>query len=112
MTQTEMTQTEMTQTEMTQTEMAEEIKVLRQIIEGLKRNNMHLNYDVEKTREWAIVADKEIDLLKTENSMLKANAAVLNDSVTVLKDSVARLTKELAESNAENASMHEIINGL
>ena len=87
------------------TSLIEEIKVLKQIIEGLKRNNIHLNYDIEKTRQWAIAADKELDLLKTENGKL-------NDDITVLKDNHARLEKELAVYKEQNARLHEILNGL
>lgn len=90
----------------------EEIKTLRQIIVALKRNNMHLNYDVEKTRQWAISADRELDVLKGENSALQERVTVLTDDNTVLTRRVTTLTSEIQLLKEQNASLHDILNGL
>jgi chromosome segregation ATPase len=97
---------------MTTESMMEEVKTLRQIIEVLKRNNAHLNYDIEKTRQWAIKADEELDLLKRENGRLNDDITVLKYDVSVLKDNQAKLEKESAIYKEQNARLHEILNGL
>lgn len=113
----EMTQEQATQafqaTQATQANNSiEEIKTLRQIIVALKRNNMHLNYDVEKTRQWAISADRELDVLKRENSALQERVTVLTNDNTVLTRRVTTLTSEIQLLKEQNASLHDILNGL
>jgi chromosome segregation ATPase len=94
------------------TSVNEEIKTLRQIIEGLKRNNAHLNYDIEKTRQWAIKADKELDFLKRDNGKLTDEITILKYDVTVLKELNVKLEKESAIYREQNARLHEILNGM
>ena len=99
-------------TYMTTESMIEEIKTLRQIIEGLKRNNIHLNYDIEKTRQWAMKADQELDFLKRENDKLNDDITILKYDVSVLKNNNAKLENESAVYKEQNARLHEILNGL
>ena len=78
---------------------------MRTIIDGLKRNNVYLNYDLEKTRLWAIANGKESEKLKEE-------LAAMKNELAAMKKEVEKIHTENAKLRLENAQLHIIVEGL
>lgn len=74
----------------------DEIQRMLNKIEYLKTNSKHLEFDLEKTRIWAITADKELDESKKQ--------------VAALKQELVLLKNEMIQLRKQNESLIEIVN--
>ena len=73
-------------------------------IARLKESNKDLAFDLEKTRQWAIAAEEELDVWKAEVNDLVEQINKLNAEVTEAKAEADKAKADLAEANAQVAA--------
>lgn len=79
-------------------------------IAALKESNKTLTFDLEKTRQWAIAAEEELDTAKADIKDLIEQLNELNAKLRIANDEVKKAKDELIVCQAEKSILLEIVN--
>ena len=79
-------------------------------IASLKESNKTLAFDLEKTRQWAIAAEEELDDAKAHIKDLIEQLNTLNGKLQIATDEANKAKADLVVCETEKSILLEIVN--